>query len=151
MAADRTHDDAVGTGHDIDIKVVVYLECGEDAEVELMGRRTLIGIACIILAGDLLMIEIIFQRFRRDKVEGLNVQHLFDKALLVHLGDLSGDAAKSVAALYVLSYHLLTDIAASRKGRTAGAHLHGEAVIEIAGGFADLCSHLGYQKLLGVL
>ena len=97
------------------------------------------------------MIEIVFQRFRRDKVEGLNVQHLFDKALLVHLGDLSGDAAKSVAALNVLSYHLFTDIAACCEGRAAGAHLHGEAVVEIAGGFADFCSHLCYQKLLGVL
>ena len=94
---------------------------------------------------------IVFQRERRIKVEALHVEDAVDQSLLVHGRDLAGDAAEGEPAVDLSVKHFLPQEARRRQRRTAAAHLHGEAVVEIAGRFDDVRSGLGDQQLLRVL
>lgn len=69
----------------------------------------------------------------------------------MHGGDLAGDAAQREAAVDVLIQHFLPQEAGGGQGCAAAAHLHGEAVVEIAGGLNDVGGGLGDQQLLGIL
>ena len=69
----------------------------------------------------------------------------------MHGGDLSGDAAQGKAAVDVLIQHFLPQEASGSQGRAAAAHLHGEAVVQVAGGLNDVGGGLCNQQLLGIL
>ena len=69
----------------------------------------------------------------------------------MHCRDLTGDSSESKTAVDILIKHLLADEPCRRKRCAAAAHLHGEAVIEIAGCVDNICCCLCNEKLLGIL
>ena len=97
------------------------------------------------------MEAVVLQGIRRHQVKGLHVQNAADKPCLVHLHDLAGDAAQGEAAVDALVQHHLTEKPCGGQGGPAGAHLHGEAVVEVPRGVNDLSGGLGDKQLLGVL
>ena len=107
--------------------------------------------AGVIGCADLVVEVVVFQGQSRVQIEALDVQHAVDEALLMHGGDLAGDAAQREAAVDVLIQHFLPQEAGGGQGCAAAAHLHGEAVVEIAGGLNDVGGGLGDQQLLGIL
>lgn len=106
MAADGAADDAVGAGEDVDVEVGVDLQGGEDHEVQLVhgGGHHVAG---VVAGADLVVEVVVFQALGGVQVEALHVQDAVDEALLVHGGDLAGDAAQGEAAVDVLVDHLL--------------------------------------------
>ena len=107
--------------------------------------------AGVVAGADLVVEVVVFQALGGVQVEALHVQDAVDEALLVHGGDLAGDAAQGEAAVDVLVDHLLAQEPGGGQGRAAGAHLHGEAVVQITGGLDDVGGGFGDQQLLGVL
>ena len=91
------------------------------------------------------MEAVVLKRIRRDQVEGLHVEDLVHKAFLMHFNNLPCDAAECKTRMDVLFDHLLAEIARRCKACAAGAHLHGEAIVEIAGGLNDVGGGLGNQ------
>ena len=107
--------------------------------------------AGIVGGADLVVEVIVFQGQCRVQVEALHVQNAVNQALLMHGGDLTGDAAQSEAAMDILVDHLLPQKPGRGQRSAAAAHLHGEAVVQIAGGFNDIGGGFGDQQFLGVL
>ena len=107
--------------------------------------------AGVVAGADLMVEVVVLQALGGVQVKALHVQDAVDEALLVHGGDLTGDAAQGEAAVDILVDHLLAQEAGGGQGCAAGAHLHGEAVVQISGGLDDVGGGLGDQQLLGVL
>ena len=94
---------------------------------------------------------VVFQGLGCVEIEALHVENTVDEALLVHGRDLAGDAAEGEPAVDTAVEHLLAEETRRGKRSTAGAHLHGEAVIEVARRVDDIGGIAGDEQLLRVL
>ena len=150
MAADSAADHTIGAGQYVDVEIRVDLQRREDHEVQLI-HRCADHMAGVIRRADLVVEVVVFQRQRRVQIKALDIQHAVNEPFLMHGGDLAGDAAQREAAADVLIQHLLPQEAGGGQRRTTAAHLHGEAVVQVARGFNDIGGGLGNQQLLRIL
>ena len=150
MAADGAADDAVRSGQNVDIEVRVDLQRREHNKVQLIDSGVH-EIARVIRCADLMVEVVIFQGLGRIEIKALHVEDAVDEALLVHGRDLAGDAAEGEPAVDAAVEHLLAEETRRGERSAAGAHLHGEAVIEVARRVDDIGGIAGDEQLLRVL
>ena len=89
--------------------------------------------------------------FGRNLVKGLDIYEFADKAFLVELHHVGGDAAKGEACLDSAGYHFLADVFNGGKGGATGSCLDAEAVLEVTGVNYHFCSLFGKEDIPRVL
>ena len=141
MASNGPPDHAVRAGEDVDIEIRVDFQGGKNHKIQLIHRRCS-QVAGIVGGADLMMEVVLLQRFGRIQVKALHIQNPVNESLLIHGCNLPCNATQGEAAAHMPVQHLLPQEPGCGQRCAAGAHLHGEAVIEIPRSFNHICRRL---------